>query len=257
MLTNTFTLYFEGDSKDCVVNNPFGRDNTLTSISIAYGTMKRNYLSKSQAILIYTYLKNLISVIEKIFDNQRLFININPEEDCFINAKIEGKKIRIKINNQYRLTDYDFYYSFNYRRLFLITNVRMIKKKEMSFAIVVFPDYIIDHSDERIMHTPFVGLFVDEKTGSIMHMILGSDQEGEPLERLSYEMQKYFVEGDGMKELYQTIYVNEHYEYMLLNSILPSGFKIVQTPTNLATKEAYEQLVEFYNSTSFGDEADA
>ena len=62
-LFNFVTFYFEDEPcKKCI--NPLDKNDLITGISVSYGTIRNNYLSKSQAIVAINALKLLKSAYQ-------------------------------------------------------------------------------------------------------------------------------------------------------------------------------------------------
>ena len=244
ILSNITSFYYEDEPINDQFN-PLDEKGTITSISVCYGTIKNNYLSKSQAYSIKHLLILLKNAVNKILNTPRLIDKIQIERRQRINVR--GNKIIIEDMSLYPYCSPNcFYYPHSYYHYEWFNNIHITCKHTMSFLIGLFPDYIYDKYDDRIVHTVLVALFVDNKTGIILAAIPGSETEGEPLENLSKCMKDFFGKANTFNTINKTIYVNDNLSENFLRKTLPTVFKIIRKEETLPTDLAYEEFVDFY-----------
>lgn len=246
-ILNLASFYFEDEITD---PDPYG-DNYLSSITVRYGTLKRNYLSYSLAICIIKRMSELQVAISKIKSSSSYSYQIDSEDYSFINiTNLGNKKMKINIEDQHFYIN-SSYYSYYYKHLKVLDNIIPISSgQSSSFAIKSMPVFA-QGKDEDSAKILLYALIANNKTYQIEHMILGSDEDGEPLEKLSQKMYEYFNDGN-IKGLNRTFYVSNELDESFLKKILPSKFKVYLSYDKLATDKVYEEIMKMYEEE--GDE---
>lgn len=239
--TNLISFYFDEETME---PNPFG-DKYLSSISVRFGTFKSNYLTYTLAVTIIKRMSELQVAISKIRSSISYESKIDPKDYSFINLTYLGnKKMNINIKEPHYYLSSAFY-PYSYRHIKVLDNIAPVSSgQSSSFAIKAMPE-IAQGMDEESGKVLLYALIANNKTGLIEHMILGSNEDGEPLEKLSQKMYEYFL-NENINTLNRTFYVGNEFDESFLRNIFPSKFKIYLSYDKLATDKVYEEIMKMY-----------
>ena len=262
-LINIASFYFEDEIKEdrglTELENPYDKDKRFTSIVIYPGLQKHNYLDKSLAY----YLRDALDLTIKFLDR---FVISKGYQKCEIgydqlidlDEDDNDYKYAVRDLDSKEVTEYNYPYDIDEDDFYEPPHLRILID-DWSFTIRQIRDYLADERDDRIIHFPYVAMFVNEKNEKIEMMIISGEKMGRPMSELSEKICDYFVnEKDAIAS---HIYVNNDLDYAFISRLLEEEInkkkvKIIYTDDELVSDKAFEIFVKQFQMMD-DDEYDA
>lgn len=243
-ISNMVSFYFEDDDTLPyeIMNNPYGKDNHITSVYLCRGSIMNSYLPKSIAIRALEYLK-MANKEMSIFE---LFKHIKIEDSKFYNVYLKGENVFVMKTDAYRdftgVLPYDFDDVNFYDAQFKFT-----KRGAFDATIRYLPGYHTESfGEERCAHFSFVAIFCDHTSGYIHVNALGEAKNFRLFDELAYSLTDKLSE----IELPKTIYVNNYLDSLFFNYFFEPYVEKGKINIKLSNKElktdaAFESLRYF------------
>lgn len=253
-LSKQITFYFNDVKKDdhdiYGEENPYTKDDSITSFTSYYGTTYHCYLTNSAAHIAIRQLNHLIKALEAI-SKDASFLDLDASHEFIV------------FDNEY--THYLQYPIFQRHELLTnlpfplvpveITNIKskmkLLPNEAWEFAARFIPGlYLCD--DDKICQWNFIMCFIDHYSGKIIKMDACRSNLYDPFTGLNEKLLDLFTK-EGVAK---TIYCGTNFDALLLAGVLALDKKIASKIDVVFSKDVYKHIDDIVdNLTEFMDKS--